>query len=374
MEWVKKNLLGKGTEDNATGSASSKPTLAACGVVLGSRTARDTELPPEGFPDHAAASMDGTAYLTQPGAVFDDGESSHDDGGGEVSDGNGDIRTEGRPKQPGFHTPKGQRLGAGGDVPSKFEASPVGRQHSSTTELLKLQATPVAEEKSPPLSLSQSVVELPLRSPSPLALFQMTQHSPPPKSSDKGDATEVDGAGPDSNKSEASPMPSDVDRKEVRFTPVKDPLESCKSASKENEMQQQHSQAVIAPAIDVDNSVEESQRKHLFQQMKMKKQAIHRALLHLSDSSYSFVYDEGTENGQLNGSSNGHEDDPGLPFIGPSLKEQYNTLRLLLHKGLLGHTKDDMKGEAKPKIAGRSRRRRDLGGDANLSAASHVRL
>ena len=71
----------------------------------------------------------------------------------------------------------------------------------------------------------------------------------------------------------------------------------------------------------------------------MKKQAIYRSLLHLSDNSYSFVYDDSNK-GQKTSTMN-DDDEPGLPFLGPGLKDQYEELRLLLRKGLLGYTDDD---------------------------------
>jgi hypothetical protein len=79
---------------------------------------------------------------------------------------------------------------------------------------------------------------------------------------------------------------------------------------------------------------EDESRRLLFHRMEMKKRAIYRSLLHLSDNSYSFVYDDSSQNVMNN------DDEPGLPYIGPDLKEQYEQLRTLLRKGLLGSTDD----------------------------------
>jgi len=90
------------------------------------------------------------------------------------------------------------------------------------------------------------------------------------------------------------------------------------------------------PAVD-----DESGRRLHVHKMEMKKRAIYRSLLHLSDNSYSFVYDEPSENSRDSKAMN-DDDEPGLPYIGPDLKEQYKLLRTLLRKGLLGSTDDDV--------------------------------
>ena len=80
----------------------------------------------------------------------------------------------------------------------------------------------------------------------------------------------------------------------------------------------------------------DGQRNQRFlRKMEMKQKAIYRSLLHLCDNSHSFVYDES------NTPAMNDDDEPGLPFIGPDLKEQYEVLRALLRKGLLGSTQED---------------------------------
>jgi len=94
--------------------------------------------------------------------------------------------------------------------------------------------------------------------------------------------------------------------------------------------------------FDTQNSIiheseDEDRRKQLFlRKMEMKKQAIYRSSLHLCDNSCSFIYNESDSTAMNN------DDEPGLPFIGPDLKEQYDTLRTLLRKGLLGSTHDEV--------------------------------
>jgi len=121
----------------------------------------------------------------------------------------------------------------------------------------------------------------------------------------------------------------------------------------------------------------------LLRQLTMKQRAIDRSIIHLSDNSYSFVYDESTTKTAVettnNATSNKATKSPaaksqgfiswspadiandkatktaaaknnielstdkndGLPFIGPGLKEQYETLQKLLKDGLLGTYNDE---------------------------------
>ncbi len=79
-------------------------------------------------------------------------------------------------------------------------------------------------------------------------------------------------------------------------------------------------------------------KQRLIRKMEMKKTAIYRASLHLCDNSHSFIYNES------NTPAMNDDDEPGLPFIGPDLKAQYETLRELLRKGLLGSTRDEVDG------------------------------
>ena len=121
----------------------------------------------------------------------------------------------------------------------------------------------------------------------------------------------------------------------------------------------------------------------MLHKLSMKERAINRSILHLSDNSYSFVYDDGrsTNNassksinaakgnsvknsdfiswsppksttdkqvgGMMSVMENKEEEEQqsknidGLPFIGPGLKDQYETLQKLLRDGLLGTYNDD---------------------------------
>ena len=145
------------------------------------------------------------------------------------------------------------------------------------------------------------------------------------------------------------------------------------------------------------------QKEHpLLHQLTMKQKAIDRSILHLSDNSYSFVYDEATttpnntaNNNNNNNNNNTTKDsatkssdiakrsqdfiswspgattkekitttttteskeqstnNDGLPFIGPGLKDQHETLHKLLQDGLLGTYNDEGKDNnvgIKPKI------------------------
>lgn len=121
------------------------------------------------------------------------------------------------------------------------------------------------------------------------------------------------------------------------------------------------------------------QQEHpLLHQLTMKQRAIDRSILHLSDNSYSFVYDESTTKttnttsnettksstaksqgfiswspadatndkvataaGAKSNNEQLHNNNDGLPFIGPGLKDQYETLQKLLKDGLLGTYDDD---------------------------------
>eukprot|EP00984_Skeletonema_dohrnii_P023404 scaffold12503_cov128-Skeletonema_dohrnii-CCMP3373.AAC.1 len=135
----------------------------------------------------------------------------------------------------------------------------------------------------------------------------------------------------------------------------------------------------------------------LLHQLTMKQRAIDRSILHLSDNSYSFVYDESTTSSatttaaaaavaaanntatsnkvtkksaaaknqgfiswspagasakekvttsaapvsERSSSDQSINDNNGLPFIGPGLKDQYDTMLKLLRDGLLGTYNDD---------------------------------
>jgi hypothetical protein len=121
------------------------------------------------------------------------------------------------------------------------------------------------------------------------------------------------------------------------------------------------------------------QQEHpLLHQLTMKQRAIDRSILHLCDNSYSFVYDESTTKttnttsnettksstaksqgfiswspadatndkvataaGAKSNNEQLHNNNDGLPFIGPGLKDQYETLQKLLKDGLLGTYDDD---------------------------------
>eukprot|EP00984_Skeletonema_dohrnii_P031217 scaffold23435_cov78-Skeletonema_dohrnii-CCMP3373.AAC.1 len=132
----------------------------------------------------------------------------------------------------------------------------------------------------------------------------------------------------------------------------------------------------------------------LLHQLTMKQKAIDRSMLHLSDNSYSFVYDESTTSSsaatsseaaanntatsnkvtkksvaaknqgfiswspgattkekvttpaaatvtERSNSDQSNKDNNGLPFVGPGLKDQYDTMLKLLRDGLLGTYNDD---------------------------------
>ncbi|KAL7552717.1 hypothetical protein ACHAWF_015949, partial [Thalassiosira exigua] len=93
------------------------------------------------------------------------------------------------------------------------------------------------------------------------------------------------------------------------------------------------------PIGDIGIKDEHQRRKdRLLHQMEIKKEAMYRSMLHLSDRSYSIVY---KAQGDQKDDAGNDDEEPGLPFIGPGLKEQYTDLRLLLQHGLLGCTDED---------------------------------
>ncbi len=96
--------------------------------------------------------------------------------------------------------------------------------------------------------------------------------------------------------------------------------------------------STINHAKDIKASDIDQRKQRLIRKMEMKKRAIYRSSLHLCDNSHSFIYKES------NTPAMNDDDEPGLPFIGPDLKEQYETLRALLRKGLLGSTLDEVDG------------------------------
>jgi hypothetical protein len=148
----------------------------------------------------------------------------------------------------------------------------------------------------------------------------------------------------------APPPPQSVVESSLRSSPsstikssiIETSLSSGSGPTKDND--EQHIGASDKSAIvdfDTQNSImyesdDESKRRQRFlHKMEMKKQAIYRSSLHLCDNSFSFIYNES------NSTAMNNDDEPGLPFIGPDLKEQYDTLRTLLRKGLLGSTHDE---------------------------------
>eukprot|EP00986_Skeletonema_menzelii_P012589 scaffold6986_cov142-Skeletonema_menzelii.AAC.2 len=157
-----------------------------------------------------------------------------------------------------------------------------------------------------------------------------------------------------------------------------------------------HTKEEKEPIMTLKSTPQPPPKEHpLLCQLTMKQKAIDRSILHLSDNSYSFVYDElssttttsskteaeevvlsngvVTSKKGIKGSAvkdldfiswspagvttkekvtttttttesnkdESNNDNNGLPFIGPGLKDQYNTLLKLLRDGLLGTYNDD---------------------------------
>lgn len=136
------------------------------------------------------------------------------------------------------------------------------------------------------------------------------------------------------NLSKEGTATSDVpSAKEVTFSPAKD-VESTVITTTDysNNTQQQ---------------LKEEQQK-VIHRMDTKLKAIYRALLHLSDNSYSFVYESNNDNcNNTNNSTDDGSAHDGLPFIGPGIKEQYTDLRGLLRRGLLGYDDEEVANDTK---------------------------
>ena len=132
---------------------------------------------------------------------------------------------------------------------------------------------------------------------------------------------------------------SDIDVNGAKSMSKDSTTNAHESAAEKHQEEENIDFGTNEPIVDDEISEERNrQKQQLLQKMNTKKQAIYRSLLHLSDNSYSFVYDDSNK-GQKTSTMN-DDDEPGLPFIGPGLKDQYEELRLLLRKGLLGHTDD----------------------------------
>ncbi|KAL9188344.1 hypothetical protein ACHAXT_006722 [Thalassiosira profunda] len=328
MEWIKNTFLGKEKEEarpSVQFEVVDEPSVAS------SNNGR-------------AAATDSLAYFTQPDASLPTTQAGGDSGSSE--DGEGAAEEPEAQQQQGQemltpppHQPKRGRGSRGrarrqdGGALTQLLPSPEGRQHAST---VKKKGAPNAdegaqlqvEEQTYP-SLSQAAVASPLRSPSPLMTTQM-QQSPAGDSDDEiMESTSPDfGAKESANAKEGGLAAK---------SPMRDEKESMELEQPEEDMDFGQTEPKIGDDVDDER---QRRKQRLVHRMEMKKQAIYRSLLHLSDNSYSFVYDE--PSGDQNTTSMNGDDEPGLPFIGPGLKEQYKDLRLLLAKGLLGYTdKDD---------------------------------
>ncbi|KAL3807460.1 hypothetical protein ACHAXA_002720 [Cyclostephanos tholiformis] len=182
----------------------------------------------------------------------------------------------------------------------------------------------------------------PLSSPSPLTMMmsqQMEQSSQSPTGStnncDKFDHTKK--LKMDSTDDDQHPVSLNLDVKDVSID-----LEDSAIYFDGDEHDATDIDFVADNSAALDCKTSEGRLVH---KMEMKKRAIYRSLLHLSDNSYSFVYNE-SEKSSRNLEPTNDDDEPGLPYIGPDLREQYDLLRSLLQKGLLGYSDDVVENDS----------------------------
>ena len=335
--------------------------------------------------------MDSMAYLTQPDQE-DEEESSHDQEEGPSSSSSSGNKKH-IPLQwnsPDVPSKRGElrraRKQCGDSLLTQLQPSPEGRQHSSTikskkphTQSSSLSAPELGPSKEQsvqqgkdallqqPPSLSQSVVHSPLRSPSPLTIMSpqeeqtvdtsssslmdnnSTTMNSKLLSSEAGNNKKNDSVNTN-NVSGGKDLQSNHSHINVKNADPTIPTNDVHKTSHVDD-KQQHAQDIIDFGTsdqynmndeDDDNKEELEQKKkkqkRLIHKMNIKKQAIYRSLLHLGDNSYSFVYNNNDNN---ESSTMNDDDEPGLPYIGPDLKEDYVSLRNMLRKGLLGITDDN---------------------------------
>jgi len=288
-------------------------------------------------------NMNSMAYLTQPDQ---EEEESDDDQLSDNNNNNNKMQVEEHTPPPAPTSSSKKRRAhkhSVGDSLTQLDGSPEGRQHSSTIKSSKpaQQSLPTSNT-----TLSQAVVNSPLKSPSPLTMM-MSQQTAGAMLSNPLQSPMKNGESDSISVSEYK-----VPQAANSPLPTKDDVPMDKSTINDNDDQKQPAIEEEDEIIDFGNTTDPTlngfhdipskEKQLLLHKLNMKKQAIYRSLLHLSDNSYSFVYDE-SSNGQTTLSTDGMNDDdePGLPYIGPHLKEDYKVLRTMLRRGLLGITDDN---------------------------------
>jgi hypothetical protein len=223
------------------------------------------------------------------------------------------------------------------DCPKDCDEMEPPRTTSPLTTMTPRQTQPSSPP--PPTNHAKDYDEIePLRSPSPptAMMSQQMQPPPPPPTGITNGYDEVEHIGTsnvDSTGDDHPPVSSNLDAK---YDAVDVGESSINFDGDERNAESFDFITDTPPVVD-----DGSGTRLLVHKMEMKKRAIYRSLLHLSDNSYSFVYGETSENSRDSKVMN-DDDEPGLPYIGPDLKEQYELLRTLLRKGLLGSTDDDV--------------------------------
>jgi len=295
-------------------------------------------------------NMNGMEYLTQP----DQEEEESDDD--QSSNNNNKMQVEEHtPPPPSISKKRRAHKHSIGDSLTQLNGSPEGRQHSST---IKSSSKPAPQSlPNSNTTLSQAVVNSPLRSPSPLTMMMSQQtagamlsnplQSPlvddktsPVKNGESDSISVSEYKLQDANLQANSPLPTKDD------APMDESNVNDNSDKKQPAIEEEDEiidfGTTSDPTLNGFHDIPSKEKQLLLHKLNMKKQAIYRSLLHLSDNSYSFVYDE-SSNGQTTLSKDGMNDDDeqGLPYIGPHLKDDYKVLRTMLRRGLLGITDDN---------------------------------
>jgi len=284
-------------------------------------------------------NMNSMAYLTQPDQ---EEEESDDDQLSDNNNNNNKMQVEEHTPPPAPTSSSKKRRAhkhSIGDSLTQLDGSPEGRQHSSTIKSSKpaAQSQPTSNT-----ALSQAVVNSPLKSPSPLTMM-MSQQTAGAMLSNPLQSPMKNGESDSISVSECKLQDAKL---QAKSTPTEDDIpmdgrvvnQDKKQPAIEEEDEIIDFGTTTDPTLNGFHDIPSKEKQLLLHKLNMKKQAIYRSLLHLSDNSYSFVYDESSASKE---DGMNDDDEPGLPYIGPHLKEDYKVLRTMLRRGLLGITDDN---------------------------------
>lgn len=291
-------------------------------------------------------NMNGMEYLTQP-----DQEEESDDDQSTDNNNNNKMQVEEHTPPPPSSSSKKRRAHkySVGDSLTQLDGSPEGRQHSST-----IKSTKPPQPLQNSTTLSQAVVNSPLKSPSPLTMMMSQQTagamlSNPLQSPLVDDKTSTNMKSNESDSISVSEYKLKDANLQAESTPTEDDAPMDESTTIDNNDKKQPAieeedeiidfGTTTDPTINGFHDIPSKEKQLLLHKLNMKKQAIYRSLLHLSDNSYSFVYDESSSSKEDTVMND--DDEPGLPYIGPHLKDDYKVLRTMLRRGLLGITDDN---------------------------------